>query len=227
MHQKWRDLLFLHWEISIAALRPLVPAGLEVDTYDGRAYVGLIPFTIRGVRPMFAPAAGPLSRFHETNLRTYVHREGRDPGVWFFSLDAASRLAVLGARAGYKLPYFFARMSLRRSADGWREYRGVRRWPGPRARYHVRGRPLGPVVPAAEGTLEHFLIERYVLYAAARGRLYRAQVHHRPYPVQAAEVAQVEESLRAAAELPSSPDAPLAHFASGVDVEVFRRVRLS
>ena len=96
------------------ALRPLVPPSLELDTFEGQAYVGLVPFTMTGVRPVWAPAVPGLSDFHEVNVRTYVHKDGRDPGVWFLSLDASSRLAVLVARATYHLPYRFARMSLRR-----------------------------------------------------------------------------------------------------------------
>ncbi len=104
MRQRWLHLLFLHWTAPAAALQRLLPAGLEVDVHEGRAYVSLVPFTIRGVRP-------PLS-FHEVNLRTYVRCAGGPPGVWFFSLDAASRLAVLGARAWYRLPYHHARMRM-------------------------------------------------------------------------------------------------------------------
>src|SRR5690606_7514720 len=105
MHQIWRYVLFLHWSIPPERLRPLLPPGLELDLYRGEAYVGLVPFTMTGVRPVLTPSIPFVSSFHETNLRTYVHVEGRDPGVWFFSLDAASTLAVIGARAALSLPY--------------------------------------------------------------------------------------------------------------------------
>src|SRR5579872_120144 len=112
MFQSWRRLLFLHWEVPVEALRPLVPPQLAIDTYDGRAYVGLVPFTMMGVRPVWTPAFKPLSDFHEVNVRTYVHLDGADPGVWFLSLDAANALAVRIARSAWKLPYHFAEMDL-------------------------------------------------------------------------------------------------------------------
>src|SRR5436190_4592983 len=117
MHQNWHHLLFLHWEIPPEKLQALVPAGLEIDTFEGKAYVGLIPFTITGVRAILAPALPWISSFHEVNVRTYVHRNGRDPGVWFFSLDASSAIAVAAARATYKLPYFNALIDFTQSVD--------------------------------------------------------------------------------------------------------------
>jgi hypothetical protein len=203
-------------------LTPLLPPGLTLDTYEGRAYVGLVPFTMTGVRPVGLPAVPGLSNFHETNVRTYVHREGRDPGVWFFSLDAANSLAVRVARAWYRLPYHFARMDLRREADGWIDYRTERLWPGPiPARCAARYRGVGEPRAAAPGTLEHFLIERYILYAWARERLYTARVYHTPYPVQDAEVAVLEEDLLAAAGIRRGGEEPLKHFAHGVTVDIF------
>jgi len=223
MRQNWRELLFLHWEISPDALQARLPAGLTIDTFEGRAFAGLVPFTMTGVRPDGLPAFGPLSDFHETNVRTYVHYEGRNPGVWFFSLDAASSPAVLGARALFHLPYHRARLHLTRdTVTGTIAYAGRRLWPGPHpGSYAIRAVPQGAVTPASPGTLEHFLVERYLLYATHRGRLYRGQVHHRPYPLQTAETHAVEENLLAVNGL-TRPDAPpLAHFAAGVDVEIF------
>ena len=112
MRQSWRELLFLHWPISPDQLRPLVPPSLDLDLFEGIAYVGLVPFTMTGVRPVGLPSVRGISNFHETNVRTYVHRDGRDPGVWFFSLDAANRLAVYLARTFFHLPYYHARMFL-------------------------------------------------------------------------------------------------------------------
>lgn len=234
MWQKWRKLLFVHWPIPIEELRPLVPPQLELDLFDGTAYVGLVPFTMKGVRPVGLPPVPGLSSFHETNVRTYVHREGRDPGVWFFSLDAASAVAVSLARRLFHLPYFRARMFLDwegpAGPDGPRSllYAGNRRHPGQvgPASYLIRARPEGPAHAARPGTLEHFLVERYLLYALKEGRLYQGQVHHRPYPVQAAEVSTLDESLLAADGI-RRPDAPpLSHYARGVDVKVYalRRV---
>jgi uncharacterized protein YqjF (DUF2071 family) len=230
MYQRWRDLLFLHWSVPPEALRPLVPSGLELDRFEGRAYVGLVPFTMKGVRPAGLPAFRPLSDFHETNVRTYVHHGGRNPGVWFFSLDAANPLAVLLARAWFHLPYHHARMRLvHPEHPGIVSYTGERLWPGPRpASYAIEAGPtnLDPPAPSAPGRLEHFLIERYLLYASRRGRLYRGQVHHPPYPVQAAEVRALDETLLNAAGITRPQGPPLAHFASGVDVEVFGLQRL-
>jgi uncharacterized protein YqjF (DUF2071 family) len=232
MHQTWSHLLFLHWSVPVASLRPLVPPGLEVDTFEGRAYVGLIPFTMTGVRPAGVPAIPGLSRTHEVNVRTYVHRNGRDPGVWFFSLDANHRLAVLGARWFWSLPYFHARMRLdgvkrRPEADEPApgtviSFASERRRPGPRpASCRIRYAPQGRPDPARAGTLEHFLVERYLLYAQGRRRLYRGQVHHAPYPLRPAEVLALEETLVAAVGIDRPAELPLAHYARQVQVEIF------
>ena len=217
-YQKWRALSFLHWRVPASALRPLVPAALALDAFDGSCFVGVVPFTMQGVRPAWAPPVPWLSRFHETNVRTYVHLEGRDPGVWFFSLEAANRLAVWLARRGWGLPYQHARMSLSTRADGKVVYASARRAGG--AICNATTRPLASPRAATPGTLEHFLIERYVLYAVRRGRLHQGRIHHAPYPVQDAEVLAWEETLLAAAGIPRAGE-PLGHYASGVDVEIF------
>lgn len=226
MYQEWYHLLFVHWEVPAEPLRALLPPGLELDTFDGRAYVGLVPFTMRGVRPRRLPRIPCLSEFHETNVRTYVHRGGRDPGVWFFSLDAANPVAVAIARARFGLPYHHARMCVEVDAGGG---------PGPALTYvserprparrpilsEVRARVIGPVEPAEPGSLEDFLAERYLLYSTLGGRLRRGQVHHSPYPLQRAEVDTLDETLLAAAGIDRPDAAPLVHYAAGVRVEVF------
>ena len=178
MRQSWRDLLFVHWACDPDAIRPLIPAGLELDVFEGRAYVGLVPFTMTGVRPVGFPSVPWLSSFHETNVRTYVHRGGRDPGVWFFSLDAANPIAVRLARRLFHLPYHDARMFLEFEKAGGTEPDSPRLDPlcrrapalGPLpASYLIRGEVIGPIEPAQPGTLEHFLAERYLLYSR-RGR---------------------------------------------------------
>jgi hypothetical protein len=228
MRQDWHHLSFLHWKVPADQIRPLVPTTLELDLFEGDAYLGLVPFTMTGVRPVWAPAIAPLSNFHETNVRTYVHFEGRDPGVWFFSLDAAARLAVLAARALFRLPYFYARMSLTVSEDeagavpASVAYASTRRWPRPTAATStVRVTPLGTPAPAVPGTLDHFLAERYLLYTTKHGKLYRGQVHHTPYPLQPARVSLLEESLIGAAGLSRPPTTPIAHYAREVRVEIF------
>lgn len=222
-HQTWETLLFLHWRVPVEALRPLIPEALEIDTFDGDAWVGLVPFTMRGVRLSWLPPVPGTSDFHETNLRTYVHHRGKNPGVWFFTLEAAAWLPVQVARAGWHLPYHYAKMSLARGADGVIDYASERRSPPPLpAHCKVRYQPAGAPSAAVAGTLEHFLAERYLLYAdTGRGRIQRGQVHHAPYPLQTATVHSWEESLFAACGI-ARPDAePMAHYASGVDVEIF------
>jgi uncharacterized protein len=236
MRQSWRELLFLHWPIQPELLRPLVPSPLELDLFEGTAYVGLVPFTMVGVRPVGFPPIRGISNFHETNVRTYVHRDGRDPGVWFFSLDAANRLAVYLARTFFHLPYYHARMFLAAEPmvrpddprtllyDDPRTllYAGVRRRPDPLpASYLIRATATGPVRPAQPSTLEHFLAERYILYSIAKDRLFQGQVHHLPYPLQSATLLSLDETLLAAAGIPRPDTTPLAHFARGVDVKVY------
>ncbi|HZT41517.1 MAG TPA: DUF2071 domain-containing protein [Chthonomonadaceae bacterium] len=227
MYQRWAHLLFLHWAVPSEILQKLLPPGLDLDTFEGLAYVGLVPFTMTGVRPVGVPALPRLSAFHETNVRTYVHRQGRDPGVWFFSLDAANALAVHVARALWKLPYHFARMQLTFASETGSVtpkmyYRTERLWPGPLpAACTVSYTPTRTPAPATVGTLEHFLIERYILYSTANGRLYQGRVHHASYPVQSAHVHMLDETMLAAAGI-ARPDAgPLVHYASEVRVRIY------
>lgn len=203
------------------ALRPLVPKELTLDTFEGRAYVGVVPFTMRDVAPRWAFPVPGVSHFHELNVRTYVHFEGRDPGVWFFSLDAAGTIAVLAARAGWDLPYHRATMEMRVSGDEIR-YSSERLWPGPKpAKLDVHYR-LGDVLgPAQPGTFEHFLAERYVLYARGPSGIRMGRVHHKPYPLQRATVLSCEQSMIEVQGLPRPEGAPLSLFASGVDVDIY------
>ena len=228
MRQNWRDLLFLHWPVRPEFLRPFVPPQLELDVFDGTAFIGLVPFTMTGVRPIGFPPVWGLSSFHETNVRTYVHHAGRNPGVWFFNLEAANSIAVHLARRFFHLPYHHARMFLERErAPGATKaatvlYAGVRRWPGPLpASYAIRATPTELVKPLQAGSLEDFLIERYILYAVGNDRLYEGRVHHTPYPIRNAKIHSVDETLLAAAGIERPNIAPLAHYSSGVNVEVF------
>lgn len=227
MRNLWQHLTFLHWPVPVEQLRPLIPRELEIDLFEGQAYVGLVPFSMRGVRPLWLPtlplAAGLYENFLETNVRTYVHHRG-EPGVWFFSLDASNLPAVATARAWYKLPYFFARMSLRQSLSAGGktiEYLSGRYAPQRAAHSSVVCKPLGQAAPAVPGTREHFLAERYVLYSRAGRTLFRGRVHHAPYPLQRAEVLSLDESLLQAAGVRRPAGAPLAHYAREVSVEIF------
>lgn len=216
LRQSWQHLAFLHWEVAPDVLAPQVPRDLEIDTFEGRAFVTVVPFTIEG-----------LLSFHEINVRTYVHRGGRDPGVWFFSLDAASRLAVAGARVAYKLPYFFARIAMQVGEGGAVTYRARRLGRPARAprgaeppRFACTYAPAGPAAEARPGTLEAFLVERYLLYAGDSRRLRTARVHHPPYPLQPATVTDLDQTLTLEAGLPPSTTPPLCHYASRVDVRI-------
>ncbi len=229
MKQSWRSLLFLHWPISVEVLRPLIPDELEIDLFDGVAYVGLVPFQMQGVRPVGLPPVHGLSRFLETNVRTYVHHRGTNPGVWFFSLDAANLIAVSLARRLFHLPYYHARMFLEyeplvaKEHDRTILYAGVRRHPTPRpSSYSIRARVTGFAQAPKPGTIEYFLAERYILYTYHRDQLYLGRVHHSPYPLQPADALSIDESLLAAAGFERPGEPPLAHFASGVDVDIFR-----
>lgn len=232
-YHTWTDLTFLHWRVPAADVQALLPKGLTVDTYDGDAWVGLVPFYMSNIRPWWAPAVPGLSWFCETNVRTYVHRDGREPGVWFFSLDASNSIAVRTARWGWSLPYYRARMSLSRAGSRV-DYASQRLWPGTSgagARLTIeagdllgagepdRPRPVGQCVP---GTLEHFLIERYILYAApAPSRLLLGRVYHTPYPVRTARVLHCEQTLTEAAGLPLTGPPLHAAFSDGVQVDVY------
>lgn len=232
MFHRWSELLFLHWEVPAASLEPLLPPGLTLDTYEGKAYIGLVPFTMSGIRPVWFPAVPWLSNFHETNVRTYVHLEGRDPGVWFFSLDAANPVAVWLARTFWALPYYSAAMSLLEDRTTGRiEYQSQRRSVKEPGEIKVSYTPQGQPKAAEVGSLEHFLAERYILYAYRKQTLFSGRVYHTPYPLERAEIHSLEESLLAASRI-SRPLGlpPLAQFARSVSVEVFplrRALRLS
>lgn len=210
MVQTWGKLLFLHWRLPAGLLRPLVPAGLELDLWEGSAWIGMTPFTMWGIRPPRLPALPLVSRLHELNVRTYVHRDGI-PGVWFLSLDASNPLAVLAARLGFHLPYFHARMRLHEAGPAL-GFSSRRRHPGaPGAALEAawsRGEPLGMAQP---DTLDFFLVERYCLYAARGRRLYRARIHHAPWPLHRAELTRFSSTMLQSHGLPTPGDDPLLH----------------
>lgn len=220
MFHKWRDLLFLHFPID-PALVP-VPDGLTLDTYPDAqghemAWVGFVPFRMHGIRPRGGLAMPWLSAFPETNVRTYVHRDGKEPGVWFFSLDAARWLACQAARIGYGLNYKHALMSVRRQGDQV-AYQG-RRIARPAAEWRVHATLGDPLPPPAYGSLEFFLVERYLLYARHHGQLRTGLVAHPPYPLRSVVSYEVEETAVAATGIPPLPWTH-ACFSEGVDVRV-------
>lgn len=219
--QSWRRLLFLHWPVPPAALRRVVPKELPLDLHDGKGWVGVVAFDIERARPPLAPDHLGLD-FLETNARTYVRLPGGERAVWFFSLDAASRVAVSAARLAYGLPYHHARMARERSGRD-EVYRTARR--GPQAPGLEVSFRTGPTRGSAQrGTLDAFLIERYALHTVRCGRVGTVRVYHDPYPLREVEVESVSEDLLEAAgvERPDTP--PVAHYSDGVDVEVRRLV---
>ena len=233
MAQSWHDLLFAHWPIDADRLRPLIPAALEIDKFQGEAWIGVVPFRMSGVRLRATPALPMLSAFPELNVRTYVTHGGK-PGVWFFSLDAANAIAVSIARAWFHLPYFNARMRCE-TRSAWIEYASERTHRNAaKAKLRMRYGPTGEIFHAEPGTLEHFLTERYCLYAAdAKGRVSRGEIQHAPWPLQSAQAefrenTMIEAAIKSGATVPlltndpRQPTAPLLHFARRQDVVVWR-----
>lgn len=224
----WTDLLFAHWPLAPEDVRPLVPACLDLDLLDGRAWVGVVPFRMSGVRLRALPPVPGAHDFPELNVRTYVRCAGR-AGVFFWSLDAASRLVVRAARRWFRLPYFDAEMSLRAEAGGSVAYESRRTHRGaPAAGFAARYGPAGPEFRAAPDSLEAFLTERYALFSAdGAGRPVCGEIHHVPWPLQPARAVVSANTMAAAAGL-ALPDAP-PHllFARRLDVAAWapRRVR--
>jgi hypothetical protein len=214
MAQTLDDLLFAHWRVSADAVRALLPAGLEVDERDGHAWLGVSPFVVTGLRAHGLLPLPRASSFRELNVRTYVTRAGR-PGIWFLGLDASSHLAVAAARLLYRLPYFHADILFRRR--GPRILFDSARDEGTAfsASYEAKGSPA----PPAAGSLEEFLTERYCLYVEQDGRLYRAEIHHRPWPLQ-----PVDADIQLNTMLPASlhlEGKPLFHYSARQDVLIW------
>jgi uncharacterized protein len=224
LRMRWHDLLFMHWPMPEDLLRSLIPPVLELDTFDGSAWLGVVPFRMENVRPRFLPPVPWLSNFPELNLRTYVtHRD--KPGIWCFSLDAHNPIAVRLARATFGLPYFDARMSCEVHDEEVR-YRSVRTHKDALpARFAGRYRPAGELFDSRPGTLENFLTERYCLYSAGAaerasgsGRVRRGDIHHRMWPLQRAEVEVEDLEMTTQVRLTLPDTEPVLHYARRLDV---------
>jgi uncharacterized protein YqjF (DUF2071 family) len=215
--QTWCDLLFAHWPVPESELRSVVPDVLPIDTFEGQAWIAVTPFEVTGLRVRGTPPPPVLSRFAETNVRTYATLDGR-PGIYFLSLDAASWLAVVAARTSYRLPYFRARMDIERSGDQIC-YRSAR--VGGDARLRLRYRAVGEAFTAAPGTLEHFLTERYCLYTVVDGTVRRAEIHHPPWPLQPAQATIEENTMTEPAGIRLPARTPLLHYAARQDVVIW------
>jgi uncharacterized protein len=219
MFQSWREQLFAHWRMPVSQIRPLVPAQLELDTFDGSAWLGITPFRITSLRVRGLPELPFGSEFPELNLRTYVTVDGQ-AGVYFFSLDAGSHLAVIAARIGYGLPYHKADMEIGTADNGWMLFRSTRDTGD--AELVVRYRPQSSEpYQAAAGTVDHFLIERYVLYVVRGDKVVRGDIHHRPWLLQPAEAVFERNSIALAAGLALPNEAPLLHYSSRQDALIW------
>jgi uncharacterized protein len=226
LRMRWHDLLFAHWPIPVDQLRPLIPAALEVETFDGFAWLGVVPFRMSQVGPVGGPTPPILGRFGEINVRTYVrHRERA--GIWFLSLDAASLLTVIGGRTWFHLPYQLAAVSCRTDSSGSVAYRSRRVTARGGARFTASYRPTGPIDLPAAGSLNAFLTDRPSLFSAdRRGQIYRGDVRHEPWPLQPAEAEIRAETLSVAAGIRLAKSAPILLFARQLDVVATWPVRI-
>lgn len=221
MRMRWLDLLFAHWRVDASAIRNLLPQGLELDLFEGQAYLGAVPFTMEGVSPRLLPDVPGMHAFPELNLRTYVKAGGK-PGVWFFSLDAGQKLAVRVARRFFHLPYFDARFQIDYLGEGV-TYAAVRSHRGaPPATFAATYRPTGPVYRTTPGTLDRWLTGRYCLYGAdSAGHLYRGEIDHAPWPLQPAEAEIQVNTLGDWLGIKMQGPPATLHFAKSLDVRAW------
>lgn len=220
MRQTWGKLLFMHWRIDAKLLRPLIPQGLEIETFDGSAWIAIAPFTMWDIRafPPFVPPIPGLNSAHELNVRTYVNHEGV-PGVWFFSLDCNSVAAVLGARTFFYLPYFNADIELKQ--DEQLINYALTRTDDPPAALKASWE-IGEAIPKSQpGSLAFFLTERYCLYSEKDGELYRARIHHQHWPLRNAKLISLESSMIESHGLPTPEGNPLLHYCEELTVHIW------
>ena len=224
LRMQWIDLAFLHWRVPVDVMRALVPAGLELDLFDGSAWIGVTPFRMTKVRPVFSPPVPTATDFPELNVRTYV-RYGGHAGVWFFSLDAASWLAVNTARTAIGLPYFQAHMKERRAGEEVHYDSRRKLSDGPAPEFRARYRPTGPVYRSETGSLDHWLTERYALFAEHGGKLWRLDIEHEPWPLQHGSADVEKNTMARAAGITLPDDAPHVRFSRQLDVVAHWPVR--
>ena len=220
MHQNWGKLLFMHWPIDALKLRSLIPERLEIDTFDGSAWIGIIPFTMWDIRafPPYVPPVPGLSAMHELNVRTYVHLNGT-PGVWFFSLDCNSAAAVFGARKFYYLPYYNAELELHQSENriDYTCNRTDQTHATFRGSWNI-GRPL----PISEpDSLQFFLTERYCLFSEHNGELYQSRIHHLPWQLHTATLDNHQSTMIEVLRIPEPTSAPILHYAEELSVDIW------
>ncbi|WP_197441009.1 YqjF family protein [Thalassoglobus neptunius] len=223
MFQSWRKLLFLHWKIDPELIQRRLPRGLTVDTFDGAAWIGVVPFLMRKIRPSWSSQVPYISNFLELNVRTYAFNEDGTPGVWFFSLTANRWLAVMLARKLFGLPYVWGKMFASVDDAGAVHYRTSQFRDEQRRTMEFEYQPQETASPSEPGTLDFFLVERYILFSETRpGEIATGQVHHPPYRVQPVKV-NAFSSLPVELDGFPSMQTPPEHmvYSEGVDVEVF------
>lgn len=217
MTQRWHSLLFAHWPVAAEQIAALLPEGLIVDGFQNTGWVGIVPFTMDRIQFRGLGSVPGARKFAELNLRTYVREERTGtPGVYFFSLDAANPAAVMAARLWFHLPYYWARMRVEERPGGWLHYESRRLFCNQPVNFRATYRGLGPqrAQRSARGTIEYFLTERYCLFTHDRqGRLMQGNIHHAPWPLEAAEAEFELNELPQAhgIRLPDIP--PVLHFA--------------
>ena len=216
MLQSWCDLTFLHWRYPVEIVQMRVPSPLRVESFDGSAWVGITPFLLRRLRPQTMPPLPWISEFPETNCRTYVRAPDGHSGVWFFSLDAARLLAVIGARFTYGLPYAWSRMRVAMTASQV-IYESARRWPDSRAQTRIVVEPGREINP---DPLDVFLTARFRLYSFVSGKLSCAKVDHAPWPLRTARIIDIQQTLTDGAGLSQPLHADMVRYSPGVDVRI-------
>jgi uncharacterized protein YqjF (DUF2071 family) len=226
MSQRWDDLLFMHWPVEIDALRALVPAELELDVHDATAWVTITPFYLSTLRPRGIRFLPWVSEFAELTVRTYVRVDDK-PGVYFFSLDAGSMFAVIGARTAFHLPYFRAAVNVRRESDGSITYKSRRLQAGPPVLFSGLYAPTGPAARSKPGSLDHWLTERYCHYTLDDERtVYRVEINHAPWLLQPARIEIRDNTMASAAGITLPDVPPRVSFSKRVDVVVWNGERV-
>ena len=223
----WHDLLFLHWPVPAELLRPSIPHPLKLDTFEGDAWIAVVPFRMSNVAPRWVPSVPWMSAFPELNVRTYVTVDGK-PGVWFFSLDATNPIAVRIARTFFNLPYMDARIKLDSRPDGWIDYRSVRTHRNePKAEFQASYRPSSDPFFATAGSLEYFLTARYCLYAADKKKnVFRGDIDHLAWPLQRAECQLQTNSMVNPLGIEVSDTEPHLLFSKQISVVAWTNKRL-
>jgi len=222
MRQSWNHITFIHWPYAPRTIQRLLPSSLQVDAFDGRAWVGLTPFFLEDVTVPGVPPPPWISQSPETNVRTYVRAPDGRRGIWFFSLDIARLPAVVVGRTAFRLPYMWSKLAAERMGDGRMRYRGARRWGGRSASYDIEAESTAPIPEAEISLFDNYLTARWMLFTLYCGRLASVSVEHEPWPLWRARPLRIEQDLLAAAGLPASRDDPVLHFSPGVSARIDR-----